>query len=80
MPDYATCIWTDCGSNLQAICTNVALILIGHSPPLIEVSQKRQQLIVWLEPSDRGVHRRRFLKGAFLQRKIRVQIDLRGFN
>jgi hypothetical protein len=46
----------------------------------LKVAKKGKQVIVWFESPDRCVHRRRFLERLFLERQVRVEIDLRGFN
>jgi len=55
---------------------SLAVLLIGRVRES-KVAQKRQQVVVWLESPDGGVHRRRFLERLFLERKLRVKVDLR---
>ena len=43
---------------------------------MLKIAQKRQQLIVWLESPDRSVQRGRLLERIFLERKVRVKVDL----
>ena len=57
---------------------------------MLEVLEKRQQLVVWFESPDRGAYLRRFLERIFLERifleriflerKVRVKIVLRSFD
>jgi hypothetical protein len=80
MPDYAVCILGTRFWMLSALnSASLAVLLIGIVRRL-EVTQKRQQIVVWLESPDGGIHRRRFLERIFLERKVRVKVDLRSLD